>query len=105
MSDKLVDATRLGRFWTNAKAYIDGKCSKTSTTATITASGWTNNSKKVTVSGVTASNTVIVTPQPAYIDAYVAAGLKCTAQSANKLTFSYKKALTASVKVNVLILD
>ena len=130
---KLVDDGRLSRFLDKLKTYLStnyqsklvsgtsiktvnstsllgngnisiSSVSKSSTTVSLTTSGWSNNSKQVTVSGVTSSNDVIVSPAPASYDDFVAAGIKCTAQSSNKLTFSYSTAPTSTITVNVLIL-
>lgn len=74
------------------------------TTVTCTlATSMTLTGQTVTVTGVTASNTVIVGPAPASQDVYVAAGIKCTAQAANSLTFTATSAPTAPVTVNVMI--
>lgn len=75
------------------------------TTATCTlATSMTLTGQTVTVTGVTASNTVIVGPAPASQDVWVAAGVKCTAQAANSLTFTATSAPTAAITVNVIIM-
>ena len=76
----------------------------TTATATLTTT-WTSNQQSVTVSGVTASNTVIVTPAPASYDAYCAAGIYCSAQAANSLTFKCEEAPSSSLTVNILIVN
>lgn len=76
---------------------------KTST-ATLNKASWSNNAQTVSVSGVTASNTVIVTPAPASHDAYGSAGVYCSAQTSGKLTFKCKKTPTEALTVNVVIL-
>ena len=73
-------------------------------TATLTVAGWSNGAQTVTVSGVTASNVVIVAPAPDSQDNYTAAGIKCTAQSQNALTFVCTETPAAAVIVNVVIL-
>lgn len=72
-------------------------------TVTLTANGWTSNSQTVTVTGVTTTNNVIVSPDPSDMDDYSAAGIKCTAQAANSLTFTCETAPEAAIDVNVLI--
>lgn len=76
----------------------------TTATVTLTASGWLNNSQTVTVSGVTASNHVIISPATASYSDYVAAGIICTAQASNSLTFTCSTVPTAVITVNVMIL-
>ena len=76
----------------------------TKTTATLSTT-WTSNQQSVTVSGVTTSNTVIVTPAPASYDAYCAAGIYCSAQATNSLTFKCEEAPSSSLTVNILIVN
>lgn len=73
------------------------------TTATLTTT-WSSNQQTVSVSGVTTSNTVIVTPAPASYDAYCEAGIYCSAQAAGTLTFKCDTAPNASLTVNVVII-
>ncbi len=76
----------------------------TKVTATL-GTTWTSNQQTVTVSGVTTSNTVIVSPAPASYDAYCEAGIYCSAQAANSLTFKCDTAPSASLTVNVMIVN
>ena len=77
--------------------------SMNTTTCTLPTSGWTSDSITVTATGVTASNDVIVASAPASASAYAAAGIVCTAQGANTLTFSRTSANSAAITVNVMI--
>ena len=77
---------------------------KTSTTATLSTT-WTSNQQTVTVSGVTTSNTIIVTPAPASYNDYCEAGIYCSAQAANSLTFKCEDAPSSALTVNILILN
>lgn len=77
----------------------------TTATASLTVAGWSSNSQAVTVSGVTASNTVIVSPAPASVAAWAAAGVYCSAQAANKLTFACSTTPTAALTANVVIMN
>lgn len=87
------------------KGYADSKCSKKETTASLTVSGWgTDLTQTVSVSGVTASNTVIVAPNAASHAAYAEANVRCTAQASGKLTFTCDEKPTAALTVNVVIL-
>lgn len=73
-------------------------------TVTLAAASWSSNAQTVTASGVTASNTVLVSPDPDSQEAWGKAGIVCTAQAAGKLTFTCKTAPTAALNVNIVIL-
>lgn len=75
-------------------------------TLSLTVTGWSAASKTQTstATGVTASNCVIVAPAPDSLEAYAAAGVKCTAQGANSLTFSCEALPTEALSVNLVIL-
>ena len=76
------------------------------TTVTLTASGWSNSSQTVNVTGVTASNIVIVTYTPSSKTDYVAADIICSAQGAGTLTFvCYATTPSSDIAVNVLVID
>ena len=88
----------------------------TTTTVTLSASSWSGYTtsqdpnvtvqKSVTVSGVTASNIVIITPNGAAgIYLWGQAGIKCASQSANSLTFYANTTPTADLNINVMIID
>ena len=47
---------------------------------------------------------VIVAPAPDSLEAYAAAGVRCTAQASGKLTFTCQSVPTAALTVNVVIL-
>lgn len=70
----------------------------------LTVGGWSSNTQTVTVTGVTASNIVIVSPAPASAADYAAAGIVCTAQAADSLTFTCDTVPTNAITVNVVIL-
>ena len=79
-----------------------------STAVTLSASGWNSSSKTqtVTVSGVLADETKqLITPTPAIASqtAYYNAGIRCTGQAANELTFTAKTIPTADLTVYVTI--
>lgn len=100
------------------KAYVDSK-SPTSVTVTLTADGWTNtmapvepggetlgHQQTVTVSGVVASETAqLITPTPAIASqsAYYEAGIMCTNQGTNSLTFTCQTVPTIDLIVYVVI--
>jgi hypothetical protein len=104
------------------KAYVDSK-SPTSVTVTLTADGWVDatavpppgsggttvtqiKQQTVTVSGVVASETAqLITPTPAIASqsAYYEAGIMCTGQAANSLTFTCQTVPTSNLTVYVVI--
>lgn len=72
-------------------------------TATLSTT-WSSNQQTVTVSGVTSSNYIIVSPAPASYDAYCEAGIYCSAQGSNSLTFKCDTVPSAALTVNVMII-
>ena len=74
-----------------------------SATGTLTVAGWGSNSQTINVTGVTASNIVVVSPAPASVDAYAEAGIICTAQGAGTLTFTCDTVPTAALTINIVI--
>lgn len=87
------------------KAYVDSKA-PTSVTVALTASGWSSNTQTVTVSGVSATETAqLITPTPAIASqsAYYEAGIMCTGQAANSLTFTCQTVPTRNLTVYVVI--
>ena len=95
-----LDKNGLDYFWGKAKNYIDSKAGGGYQTATVnlTAAGWSLNAdgyyyQTATASGVTASNAVIIdTDNPE---------IKCTSQTAGKLTFRAIRAVAATAKVMI----
>lgn len=76
-------------------------------TATLTTSGWSGNSQTVTVSGVVANSSAqLIYVSPANKDSATAwgeAGVFCSAQGANSLTFVCDSTPSASINVNISI--
>lgn len=58
----------------------------------------------VSVPGVTADTTVIVSPDPSSANEYTRAGLLCTDQSDGQLTFTSSKPLEVPVVVNIILI-
>lgn len=79
--------------------------SSTTTTCTLTSAWWSSNSQTVSATGVTASNTVIVSPAPANISTYADCGVYCSAQGSGTLTFKCDTVPSGSITVNVLIMS
>ena len=88
------------------KAYVDSKSPLPPVPVTLTTSGWSSNTQTVTVSGVVASETAqLITPTPAIASqsAYYEAGIMCTGQAANSLTFTCQTVPTSNLTVYVVI--
>ena len=83
----------------------NGKATVSSISVSLTVANWSNNSQTVSVTGVSASNSVIVSPAPASIDDYVAGGIKCTAQASGTLTFTCTTTPSTAISVNVLVIN
>lgn len=76
----------------------------TALTVTLTTAGWVADEQDVAASGVTASSIVIVAPDPSDQAAYVAAGIICTGQGVDSLTFTATDTPVADLDVKVVIL-
>ena len=76
-----------------------------SASVTLVAADWSSQSQTVNVSGVTASNNVIVTYDPTSKADYTSADVYCSAQGDGTLTFDCKTTPSADISVNVLILS
>jgi len=74
-------------------------------TVTLTSAWWSSNSQTVSATGVTASNTVIVSPAPSDIADYADCGVYCSAQGSGTLTFGCDTAPSGDIVVNVLIMS
>jgi hypothetical protein len=87
------------------KQYVDA-LKPLARTITLTAAGWSSNTQTVTVSGVVASETAqLITPTPAIASqsAYYEAGIMCTNQGTNSLTFTCQTVPTSNLTVYVVI--
>lgn len=86
------------------KGYVDSKGPKTAT-VTLTTAGWRKGEQTVTVNGILAdSSAQIVDVCPANkpsADRWAAAGVWCTSQAANSLTFSCDSVPTEDINVNI----
>ena len=92
----------------SSDAYIQNKPtipSVSGITVTLAVADWANSTQTVTATGVTASNNVVVSPTPASTDDYVSAGILCTAQASNSLTFTCTTTPSTAISVNVVILS
>lgn len=80
------------------------RLTKVNTTVTLTAAGWSSNTQTVSVTGMTATGIVFVSPDPTDQSAYTSAGIICSAQAANSLTFTCSTTPSADLSVNVVML-
>ena len=88
-----------------ARNSINSKATMSTVSVTINAADWSSNTCTKTVSGVTASNTVIVSSDVSSIDNYCEAGVKATVQAVDSLTFTCETTPSVALSVNVVILE
>lgn len=111
-----LDETGLARFWEKIKAYIDDRVSSgggsggsyTKVTATFDGLMWSSQSdgsytQVLTVSGVTATNNILVAPTNAYADTYEAMACSAVAQGSNSVTFKCYDPQDVNIQVDVII--
>lgn len=128
-----LDKTGLSYFWQKVKAYVDGKIQNPwpissggtgATTASaartnlgaaeipisipipLNSSGWSNNAQTVAVPGVSANETeqlIQIVPQLSSLEAYIEAGILCTAQGTSQLTFECETVPSTNILVYVVI--
>ena len=98
--------------WTNIKTINNnsilgsGDLSLYSTiTVTLTTAWWSSSTQTVSATGVTASNTVIVSPNPSDYSDYTDAEIYCSAQGSGTLTFTCGTTPSNDIDVNVVILN
>ena len=73
-------------------------------TLTLSSGGWTSDEQIVSsVTGCTSNSIVFISPDPTSSDDYVDAGILCTAQGNQTLTFTCKTVPTNNITVNVVI--
>ena len=77
----------------------------TGTTGTLVVADWSSSTQTITVNGVTASNNILVSPAPASATDWASAGILCTAQSTDSLTFTCQTTPSNDITVNVAILN
>lgn len=74
----------------------------TAVTSILAAGSWANNQQRVPVAGVTATNTVFVSPDADSYEEYVACGVRCISQTAGYLVFQCDSTPDVNLTVNVL---
>ena len=75
---------------------------------TLASSAWSDNAQTVTVTGVLADETKqLIQPMPAAASqsAYIEAGIICTAQGANSLTFTCSAVPAADISLYVVVTE
>ena len=82
----------------------DGFVRKTSTVVVLPASGWVNSLQNIAVDGVTEDSDVFASPAESSYDAYCEAGVRCSGQADNALTFYCKEIPAEDLTVNVIML-
>ena len=75
----------------------------TSLSITIAVSDWNNKTCTKTVSGVTSSNTVIISPAVSSIEDYGEAQVRGTAQATNQITFACEDTPSNDLSVNIAV--
>ena len=105
-TSRTVNGKALSSNITLTAADVNAASPPTSTTVTLTTSGWSSNTQTVTVSGVSADETAqLIMPVPALASqtAYYEAGILVTGQAANSLTFTCQTVPTADLTVYVVM--
>lgn len=80
------------------------RLTKVNTTVTLAAADWSSNTQTVSVTGMTATGVVMVSPDPTDQSAYTSAGILCTAQAAGSLSFTCDTVPSGDIDVNVVML-
>ena len=91
-------------YTTEEKTKLEGLSAPVARTATLTVAGWSGTTQTVSVAGVTANSILTVTYAPASHDAWLDAGVYCSAQGAGTLTFPCESVPSAALTANIVIL-
>lgn len=91
-------------YTTDEKNKLAGLSAPVSLTATLTVAGWSGTTQTVSVTGVTANSILTVTYAPDSHDAWLDAGVYCSAQGAGTLTFTCDTVPTQALTANIVIL-
>ena len=88
-----------------AEAVLGGKQNRHTTAAvTLSSGGWAALSQMVELPGMTANTTIIVASAPENYESYAKAGVYCSAQGTDFLTFACKSAPEGDLRANIMIL-
>ena len=91
-------------YTTAEKTKLEGLSAPVARTATLTVAGWSGTTQTVSVTGVTADSILTVTYAPASHDAWLDAGVYCSAQGAGTLTFTCESVPSAALTANIVII-
>lgn len=91
-------------YTTEEKTKLEGLSAPVARTATLTVAEWSGTTQTVSVTGVTADSILTVTYAPDSHDAWLDAGVYCSAQGAGTLTFTCDTVPTAALTANIVIL-
>lgn len=72
-------------------------------TGTATSGGWSSNTQAVTISGISSSDNIIVSPAPASFTVWRDNGVYCSAQADNSITLKCDSAPSSNITVQVLV--
>lgn len=101
-----ADDLTVGNMVVNGSAsFTNGIVNFQSVSVSLPVASWSSNSQTVTVSGVTTTNTIVVSPAPASFGDYSSSVVHCTAQGNNSLTFTCSEVPASALTVNVLIMN
>ena len=105
-ADDISDATTTNKFVTASdKSTWSGKQDALwKLTITLTSAWWSSQTQTVSATGVTASNTVIISPDPSDYSDYTDAVVRCSSQASNSLTFVCDTEPSNDIDVNVVII-
>lgn len=90
-------------FLRNDGSWAVAGITKISTTATLAANGWSNNSQTITVNGITTNSDIIITSSESNYEAYTEAEIAGVSQATNSLTFTCTNVPSTDIVVNLLI--
>jgi len=99
--DGAVTRAKLGSDVTAAN--LGGAVPSVTKTATLSASGWASKSQTVTVSGITASQHLVIAPAAASYVMYGECFVRCVTQTSGSLTFQCEDVPASDLTVNILI--
>ena len=101
-SDTAINVYNIGS--TSIFGYLNTMQELLSTqTVTLSSASWSSNTQTVSVTGVTSTSKVFVSPDPTSATAYGNAGVLCTAQGSGTLTFTCATTPSSNLTVNVVI--
>lgn len=105
--NKFLDETGLSYFWEKIKNYVNGK-GAVRKHIILYSSNWSNNSYTVSVPGILADETAqLIQPVPYLSDQanYIEAGILCTNQATNSLTFTCQTVPSTNINVHIVVQD